>query len=217
LLTNSKCYQHIVDRTSTTFWKYVVPDTACGDVDGTSSCWYVNSIQQIFLASGYGVQPVVPAYDSDHELLFKIDAVGSINLQCQPFMVFAQLPAPNQINWGGTGVGAPVDPPDGFGDPSTFLTRNHIILEAQPNGFFTVQQPTNDGTTTAQMYDAVAERIIGTPTTFTYSSKDATPATYIQWHPDFPGCESLYESSPGEGEYGNVGVTLIFEIFQAVP
>lgn len=67
------------------------------------------------------------------------------------------------------------------------------------------------------MYDAVAERVIGTPATFTYSSRDAAPATYIQWHPEFPGCESFYEGSPGEGEYGNVGVTLIFEIFQAVP
>lgn len=217
LFTDGKCYKRIVNRTSATFWKYVVPDTACGDVDGTSTCWYINAIQQIFLASGYGVQPVTPAYDSDHELLFKINAVGGIILQCQPFAAFAQLPAPNQINWGGTGVGAPVDPPDGFGDPSTFFTRNHIILQPQPNGFFTVQQPSNDVTTAEQLYDAVAKRVIGMPTTFTYSSKDATPSMYIQWHPEFPGCESLYEGSPGEGQYGNLGVALFFEIFQAVP
>jgi type II secretory pathway pseudopilin PulG len=213
LVSDGKCYQQIVPRTSATFWKYVAPDIACGTTDGTSSCWYVDTIQGIDLEPGYTLQVQTPAVDSAHELLFRIDAVGSIVLECQPFSAFAQLPAPAAIYWGGSGVGSPNDPPDGFGEPSTFFTQNHVFVGQSAN--FT-PQPWS-APTTLQLYDVIARGLIGAPSVFSYWSYDGVAASQIQWIPDFPGCDALPEPESSRGEYGTVSVVLIFEIFQATP
>jgi type II secretory pathway pseudopilin PulG len=216
LVSDGKCYRQIVARTSATFWKYVAPDMACGITDGTSSCWYIDSIQGIDLGPGYAVQPPTPAADSEHDLLFRIDAVGSIVLQCQPFSVFGQLPAPALIDWGGYGVGSPNDPPGGFGEPSTFFTQNHIVVGESGNF---APQPWNTQTTTAQLYDAIAKGLIGAPSSFNYWSTEAAAASAskLQWIPDFPGCDALFEPESIRRQYGTVTVVLVFEIFQAVP
>jgi type II secretory pathway pseudopilin PulG len=217
LVSDGKCYQQIVARTSATFWKYVAPDIACGITDGISSCWYVDSVQGIDLGPGYGLTPPTPAIDADHDLLFRIDAVGSIVLQCQPFSFFGQLPAPAFIDWGGYGVGSPTNPPDGFGQPSTFFTQNHIVV-GQSGSF--AAQSWSAGTTTSELYDAIARGLIGAPSTFNYWSTDAATGSAsqtLQWIPDFPGCDALFEPESIRGQYGTVSVILTFEVFQAAP
>jgi prepilin-type N-terminal cleavage/methylation domain-containing protein len=215
VVTNEKCYQRIIGPVSQTFWKYVIPDTACGDIGGGTTCWYIDSVKLVYLAPGYGFQPPVRATDSAHELLFKIDSVATVLSQCQPYSFFAASPV-GFISWQEEGVGAPLDAPIGFGSPSLFFTSNHVINDFVPNGVFDVQPGSVSGTTFSEIYDTVARRITGEPYMFTYSGNASTTSSYIQWHPDFAGCDAAGDATNTSAiEYGNAGVSLVFEVFQA--
>ncbi|MDB5028880.1 MAG: hypothetical protein JWO66_2569 [Candidatus Eremiobacteraeota bacterium] len=211
LTKNGKCYHRLV-QDSQTFSKYVVPDIAC-----TSECHYINAIQQIYLGYAYGIQPPAPALDSAHELLFRINSITSAQNECQSFSYIETLPV-GPINWGGYVIGGPVAPPPGLGTPSIFNSVNHVVPGPSPMGFFT--EPTivwTQPTTLSAMMTALANRLIGEPFDFTYSSGDLSNATNIQWYPDFPGCDAAGDPNSSGNEYGIAGVQLVFEIYQADP
>jgi hypothetical protein len=217
-MLDGKCYQHITDRTSFTFWKYVDPDYTCIDVDGITECSYIDSIKQRSLGPSYGVLPPVPPIDEAHELLFRIAVVDGVLFQCQPYSFFAGIPGGDSIPWGGGGIGGPTNPPDGLGEPSYYISANHLIVQPYASGGYMLPTPWDQVTTLSDMYQAVAERVIGSPYSFTYFSPDATSGSYVQWYPDFPGCDAAANvGDPSRYQYGNAGVLLVFQIFQATP
>jgi hypothetical protein len=211
LVKNGKCYHRLV-QDAQTFSKYVVPDIAC-----TSECHYINAIQQIYLGYAYGIRPPVPAVDSAHELLFRINSIVTVLYQCVPFSYLQTAPI-GPITGPGNGTGAPIGSPPGFGQPSVYLTINHIALGWSASGFFV--EPTlgwSQSTTLTNLFTAVAMRLEGEPLDFTYSSVDAIDPLYAQWYPDFPSCDVMADpNSPGV-EYGSSAVHLVFEIYQATP
>jgi prepilin-type N-terminal cleavage/methylation domain-containing protein len=215
LIANGKCYHRIVDQTTAQFWKYVVPDSQC--TDNGQTCYYVDSISAIWLYEPYVFQPPLPPADSGHELLFKIDAISGVTSECLPYSTFQTVPGSNPITWGGSTIGAPVNAPIGFGQPSNYLSLNHVILTtiAGASNFNDSGQPWQQGTTLAQLYAAVALQNVGSPSTFSYSSSSATAGSIILWYPDFAGCDVAADpASPGV-EFGISGVQLLFEIYQA--
>ncbi|MDB5073006.1 MAG: hypothetical protein JWM87_4117 [Candidatus Eremiobacteraeota bacterium] len=212
---NGLCYHQIVDAVSQTFWKYVVPDYACDTGDNGNECHYINSIKEIYIGPGYGVQPIGPPTDNSHELLFEVQSLRTVFNSCQPFTFIASFPVNIPIPWGGYGIGSPTDATIGFGEPSVFSTINHVTTGSLPNGDFTEpdmiwQQPT----TLSAMYNAVAQRLVGTPYTFSYSSASSTMQSVV-WYPDFAGCDALGDAVFGT-EFGNAGVQIVFSIFQAL-
>jgi prepilin-type N-terminal cleavage/methylation domain-containing protein len=210
LVKNGKCYHRLV-QDAQTFSKYVVPDVAC-----TSECHYINAIQQIYLGYAYGIQPPVPAVDSAHELLFRIDSIAGVLYQCVPFSYLETSPV-GPITGPSNGIGAPVGPPPGFGQPSIYLTINHVELGWSAMGYF-IEPSTgwSSSTTLTNMYESVATRLIGEPLDFTYSSADASKMQQVLWYPDFPSCDAIHDpNSPGV-QYGNSAANLVFEIYQAV-
>ncbi|MEA2784133.1 MAG: hypothetical protein QOF71_237, partial [Candidatus Eremiobacteraeota bacterium] len=212
LVANGKCYHRIVDETSQTFFKYVLPNSQCvPDV-----CWYVDSVKQVILEPTYAVAPPVPPRTQEHELLFMIRAIHGVTAECQPFSAFASTPGNDQIQWGGSVIGGPAISPLGLGEPSQFLTVNHFLLGSTATGSLLESAgPWGPGTTLEEVRQAVANRVIGSPFTPTYSSADATDTTYVQWYPDFPGCDVAGDPSTAGPLYGISGVELTFEVYQA--
>jgi prepilin-type N-terminal cleavage/methylation domain-containing protein len=217
LIENGKCYHRIVDRTSQTFWKHVVPDDNCAVVPGGSPCMFLDSIKQIFLEPGFGIQPPVPPTDSAHEILIKIDSIVTVLTACLPYTVFAADNPAIPIFWGGQAIGAPTNPDDGLGEPSIFTTGNRIIEAWAPTGNFTLGNTWSQPTTLSEMSSALAFRRVGLPFSLTYSASDITPGAYVQLHPDFPGCDAAGDPNAPGVEYGNAGVALVLEVYQAVP
>ncbi len=217
LVTNGKCYRRIVDQTSQLFYKYVLPNVQCGDGSLGEGCWYIDSIRQIILEPAFSVSPTVPPQGPNHELLVRIDAITGVTTECQPFSAFASMSGADTIQWGsGSVIGGPVAVPLGFGDPVTYSTVNHFSVSGSPNGSFT--EPDNSwtsGSTLQNLYDAVASRVIGLPSIATYSSSEATNSSYVQWYPDFPGCDVAGDPSIPGHQYGISGAVLQFEVFQA--
>ncbi|HWT05163.1 MAG TPA: hypothetical protein VN224_05355, partial [Xanthomonadales bacterium] len=123
LVTNGKCYRRIVDRTTQAFYKYVLPDTQCG----FNTCWYIDSIRQIFLDPTYAVLPPATPIP-DRELLFKINAIQSVTKECEPFSAFSSVSGVDPIQWSGSVIGGPVVIPLGLGEPSVYATVNHFSL-----------------------------------------------------------------------------------------
>ena len=217
LVANGKCYVRFIDRTSQTFWKYVVPDTRCEIRDGVDSCSYIDSIRLLTLAPGYAFKPPVATIDPAHEILIKIDRIGGIFTECQPFSFVGSIPGGDPIPWGGNGIGTPADASDGFGEPSVYLTLNHVIATwTSGGGGFNVDHTWQQGTTLPQLYDSVAFGKIGAAYSFTYSDV-VSASPYLQWYPDFPGCDVGGDPTNAGLEFGNAGLSLVFEIFQAVP
>jgi prepilin-type N-terminal cleavage/methylation domain-containing protein len=216
LVANGKCYHRIVDRTMQTFRKHVVPDDNCATVvDNT--CTYVDSIKDIFLEPGFGFQAPVPPIDPSHELLVRIDSVVTVYKGCLPFTSFATLAGGSQILWGGNSVGAPANAPDGLGEPSIFTTSNHVITDFANNGVYTLDRTWGQPTTLSGLFVALAFRRVGVPFSFTYHAADAAAGSYLQLHPDFPGCDAAADVNFPGVEYGDAAVSLLLEIFQAVP
>jgi prepilin-type N-terminal cleavage/methylation domain-containing protein len=216
LTVNGKCYHRIVDQTTAQFWKYVIPGTAC---DNNQVCLYIDSVNAVSLYPPYTLQPPMPPTDGDHELLFEIDEISSVSSECLPYAAFQMMPAANPIPWSGDTIGAPVNAPVGFGQPSVFLALNHVMQSTRTGeaNFNDLGQPWQQGTTLAGLYMAVSGRSIGSPYVFTYSSSSATPGSTIQWYADFAGCDVAADpDSPGI-EYGIAGVQLLFTIYQARP
>ena len=217
LQLNGKCYQRIINQTAQSFSKTVYPDSQCTtDNSGISSCSYIDSIAYIQLASSYGFRPP-SSVDAAHELLFKILRVIGATYECAPYLAFAGIPAPNPIQWTGSTVGAPMDSPDGTGDPAQYITVNHVYSGPTDTGIW--DEPDlawQTGTTALQLYDAVARQESGTPYTFTYSIPVAA-SDFILWSPDFPGCDQSGDSDQPPARYGVAGVNLVFEVYQAAP
>jgi prepilin-type N-terminal cleavage/methylation domain-containing protein len=214
LRANGKCYHQIVNSMSQTFYKYIVPDYRCTDINDASTCQYIDSIKEIDLGLGFDIQPVVPPTDQAHELFFEITSLRSAFSACQPFTYFENLPANVPIQWGGFGIGGPVNPPIGFGEPSKFVTSNHILTGNLPNGYLI--QPSmewNNATTFLDLLAAVALQHTGSQATFSYSSINATIQGLV-WYPDFAGCDTA-SGATGVRHYGNAAVELVFSIFQA--
>jgi type II secretory pathway pseudopilin PulG len=216
LVTNGKCYHRIVDPVSQTFSKYVFPDDGCGDPN--IGCVYVDSIKQILLQPPYGFQPPVSATDSAHELLFKVLKISGVVRQCQPYSYFSGVPAGNSIQWGGDGTGAPADAAVGWGKPATFATINHLITATSASGgFIEPSQTWDQGTNLLSLFETVASGGVSSPYSFTFWSSADTPEKYIQWYPDFPGCDAAGDPNSLGAEYGIASVALVLEIYQAVP
>ena len=117
------------------------------------------------------------------------------------------------IPWIPHAVGAPVDAATGFGEPSLYMTENHVIP-----GSGTLAGPVlpwQQGATFAALYDAVVSRKIGDAELFTYSAAP-TDSNTTQWYADFPGCDAAGDTVSGN-KYGIVTVQLSFEVFQAEP
>ena len=216
LTANGQCFHRIIGPTQMAFSKYVLPNTECSNPNDPGSCSYVNSIQAIELTD-YQFAPLTAPIDAGHELLFEIDAVQSIFEGCLPYSVFASIPGNDPIPWGGSGIGAPVNLPIGFGQPSQYLTLNHVLLA--PNGVneFNDIGPWTQGTTLAGFFDAVALQLPGSSYTFTFFSGAANSASGIQWYPDFPGCDVAADPLNPGGQYGFVTAQLLFQIYQASP
>jgi hypothetical protein len=215
LVTNGKCYRRIIDQTAQAFSKYVLPDDGCLS---NSECFYIDSVKQILLQPPFGFQPPVPATDSAHELLFKTLKISTVSRQCQPYSYFAGVPAGDSIQWSGGSIGAPNDAAIGWGKPSTYATVNHpMIADSLSGGFIEPNLIWDQGTTLLSMYEAVANGGISSPYSFTFWSSANATGNYIQWYPDFPGCDASGDINNGNAEYGIATVVLVFEIYQAVP
>ncbi|MBV8726321.1 MAG: hypothetical protein JO233_00935 [Candidatus Eremiobacteraeota bacterium] len=216
LVANGKCYRRIVDQTSQVFKKSVLPDMSCDVSSG--SCVYVDAIAQILLEPGYGFQPPVLARDSDHELLFNVLKIISVVNQCQPYSYFASIPAGTPIQWGGFSIGAPINTAVGFGNPSAFSTTNHVLIGTSSSGGFIEPNLTWGPSTTLEgLFGAVARGNVGLPYAFTFSSTDDVIGSYVDWYPDFPGCDAAGDSNSEQGQYGIASIELTFEIYQAQP
>jgi prepilin-type N-terminal cleavage/methylation domain-containing protein len=212
LVANGKCYRRIVDATNQGFWKFVAPEVVC-DPGDPQTCRYVDAIQAIQLGPPYVLQTVTPPSDSDHELLFKINQITGILNGCLSYVVIANTPGNMPIVWPASGTGAPVDAPVGFGEPSLYLTENHVIsgLGATLNQLLSWTQ----SATFVEMYEALVQHRIGNAETFTYYS--ANGSNYVQWFPDFPACDTAGDATVTGNQYGMVTVYFTFEIFQATP
>lgn len=214
---DGRCYRKIVDHAAQAFWKYVMPDSRCGNVAGVDTCWYIDSVKDRYLIPGFGFQIPNAAADGADALLFQIDMIRTVYNRCKPFSFFATVPVGTPIQWGGSGTGTPVDAVPGWGEPSIYLTVNHVIADPSPNGTFDISdQPWEARTTLAELYAAVALQSVGTPYVFT--NNILVPSTsFVQWYPDFPGCDAAGDSNTPPVEYGVSGVELVFDIFQAAP
>lgn len=155
---------------------------------------------------------------ADHELLFKIDAIRGVTKECEPFSAFASIPSWNPIQWSGSVIGGPTIAPLGLGEPSVYANVNHFSLGDTATGSFLESTNQWSPTTNLQdLYQAVALRVIGSPFTSTYSSENATETSYVQWYPDFPGCDAAGDINSTGQEFGIAGAVLEFEIYQAEP
>ncbi|HEX3465855.1 MAG TPA: hypothetical protein VHS78_17540 [Candidatus Elarobacter sp.] len=215
LQANGKCYQRIVGETAQAFTKTVFPGTQCTDGTGGNSCSYIDSIARIELAYSYGFRPPVPV-DASHEILFKVLRIIGATYECEPYLVFADIPAPNPIQWAGATVGAPTNSPVGTGQPGQYITLNHVYSGFTDSGIWDETDLTwRAGTTLLALYDAVAMQKTGTEYSFTYSLPTAA-SDYVLWSPDFPGCDASGDSGQTATQYGVAGANIVFEIYQAV-
>lgn len=209
---DARCYHRFIDRTTATFWKSVIPDVACMTTDGAESCHYIDAIQQILITPGfYFSPPFVP--DAQHPIVIKVDWIASVDRECEPYSFFANLPGGDAIQWENYAIGAPVDGPDGLGEPSRFIVANYVV-DASLTNVSAPQRWTSD-TTFLQLFNSVATRTLGNPQVFLFSTSAAS-ATTLQWIPDFPACDAFGAPDAPQREYGNAGVTLVFEIYQAM-
>jgi hypothetical protein len=64
---------------------------------------------------------------------------------------------------------------------------------------------------------AVANGRIGSAYSFTFSSSADTAGQFVQWYPDFPGCDASGDQNNSGNVYGIATLELVFEIYQAVP
>jgi prepilin-type N-terminal cleavage/methylation domain-containing protein len=215
LTANGKCYHRIVDQTEEAFSKYVLPATQCSDPNDPGTCAYTNAIGTVQL-TGYQFVPPVPPVDAGHELLIQITQVPSIFSACLPYAVVATIPGNDPIPWGGNGVGGSVNPPIGFGQPSLYLSLNHVFAGENAVNSFNDNGPWTQGTTLAEFYNAIAFALPGFAYSFTFSSSAATGAG-IQWYPDFPACDVAGDPVFPGVQYGFVTAELLFEIYQASP
>jgi len=213
LVANGKCYSRIVNRTAYQFSKFVIPNESCsGD---PPICYYLDSIYDIALGDPYTLQPATLPTDSNHELLFQIDAIQNISTACLPYSAFATIPA-DDVHWGATAIGGPADPPRGYGEPSKYVTINRVSF-GPTGGNPTEPLVWPEQTTALEMYEAVATRQIGDVQSFSYSSANISSTDLIGWFPDFPGCDVAGGVAGPGNQYGIVKVELVFEIFQAAP
>ena len=215
LVANGKCYSRIVNRTAYQFSKFVIPNESCsGD---PPMCYYLDSINYIDLGIPYTLQPATLPTDSNHELLFQIDAIQSVTTACLPYSAFGTIPA-DQVRWSPAGIGGPVNPPPGFGEPSKYITMNRVSFG--PTGGNPTTEPTTwpQQTTLLDMSESVATQRVGAVESFTYSVPNVSPTDFIGWFADFPGCDVAGNvgGSPSK-QYGIAQVELVFEIFQATP
>ena len=213
LVANGKCYNRIIARTAYQFSKFVIPNESCsGD---PPMCYYLDSIYDIALGDPYTLQPATLPTDSNRELLFRIDAIQNISTACLPYSAFGTIPA-DDVRWGGTAIGGPVDPPLGYGEPSKYITINRVSFG--PTGGNPTEPTVWPAQTTAlEMYEAVATRQIGDVQSFSYSSANISSTDLIGGFPDFPGCDVAGGVAGPSNQYGIVKVELVFEIFQAAP
>jgi prepilin-type N-terminal cleavage/methylation domain-containing protein len=216
LMQNGKCFHQIVAPTDVEVTKFVQPASQCTDPSDPTSCVYINQIQTIELIGYTFAPPTVP--DVDHELLFEIDEVQGIFAGCQPYVSFSNIPGGGAIPWGGTGVGGPANPLIGYGQPSQFLTVNHIVQGSPTtNSYNDAVAPWAQGTNLAQLYGAILLGLSGTPYFFTYSAGVVGGPDGIGWYPDFPGCDAAADPNFPGAQYGIVTVDVVFQIFQAAP
>jgi type II secretory pathway pseudopilin PulG len=216
LLENGTCYNRLVGPTDLQFEKDVLPDTACGDVGESVSCWYINSVKQITLTP-YSFTPPTPPDAQEHELFFRITKIVGLTYGCLPYQSFASVPGGAPIPYLSTGVGAPVNAPSGFAEPSVYAHQNFVTNS--PPGVGTVDDTATSKNVNATLDDliaAIALRTTGSDYTFTYFSSGARLEPNINWFPDFPGCDAVGDPYIGDPQYGYSAVTLEFEIYQRV-
>jgi prepilin-type N-terminal cleavage/methylation domain-containing protein len=216
LTQNGKCYHRIVPSMTKIFRKMDIPDTACGDREDGPTCWYIDSIKNVSLLDAYSFLPPVPPTSQAQELLFQVEQVDGLTYGCEPYSAFERVPATDPIQWPSTGIGAPVDSPPGFGDPSTFVRENIVYSVSPPADV--LDETVNTRKVTATLLDlisAIAFQKSGNEFTFTYSSADAQDNSYITWLPDFPGCDAFGDLNNAPIQYGLVSPLLRFTIYQA--
>jgi prepilin-type N-terminal cleavage/methylation domain-containing protein len=215
LFSNGKCYHRIVDRTNQMFTKTVSPGSTCEDAQPTAPCVYLDSIRFITL-DGYTLKPPAAPTDAAHELLFRIDSIDGLSYDCIPYSAFANIVPENPLPLFGRGIGAPPNPPIGFGKPSVYVAIEHVFLAGIPDSFDEKTESQSVLPTLSDMIDALARSQSGPAYSFTYFSGAAPPGSTITWLPDFPGCDNAGDSASAGVEYGNVTVLLSFEVFQAM-
>jgi hypothetical protein len=192
----------------------VQPVSQCADPSDPSACVYLNQIQTIQLA-GYAFTP--PAFpDDNHALLFEVAQIHSIFTGCQPYVDFSSVPGNDPITWGGSGIGGPVSPPVGFGQPSEFLTLNHVLLGSPSANYDDGVGPWPQSTTLTQLFDAIILGLPGSPYSFSFSAPTGGPSG-VQWYPDFPGCDAAGDPSVPGAQFGIAMIDAVFTIYQAVP
>lgn len=216
LTSSGKCYHRVAAQTGQLFMKHVYPDVRCDPTDAGTICSYVDSIRQILLEPAYGVLPPTPAIDADHELLFIVEKIVTVERQCQPFAFFDSTVPGTSVALSGDGTGAPVDAPVGFGQPSIYSTVNHVAVGTTPTGGFIEPTTWAAGPVLTDLFAAVAFRRVGEAYQFTFSSPSMRATDYVQWYPDFPGCDAS-GSYTSPAQYGDTGVQLVFEVYQAHP
>ena len=215
LIESGKCYYRIVNQTTQGFTKNVIADSTCDMAQPSSPCTYLDSIHAITLDE-FAVRPAIPPVDEAHELLFQIDNISSLGYACIPISTLATISPTDSLALFARGIGAPANPPQGFGLPSVYTTVNNIFVGGVPGSFDEKTLSPTVIPTFADMFDAIARSKIGAAYTFLYHSVNASPGQEIVWLPDFPGCDNSGDALNNR-EFGYVSAALTFEVFQATP
>jgi prepilin-type N-terminal cleavage/methylation domain-containing protein len=216
LVQDGACYIRLIGPTAVRFEKDVMPSTQCDQAIVSSSCVYVNSIQQITLTPYYFVPPVAPD-TAQHAILFKIDSVHDVNYGCVPYESFVDVPPPNPLPYASTGVGGPNNPAAGFGNPSLYVRQNFVYVGEQGVGNEDdTATSRNVGSTLSNLVQTIARKETGTPYSFTYFTENAVAGDFVNWFPDYPGCDAVGDPNISDPQFGYSSVTLIAEIFQRI-
>ncbi|HTD36111.1 MAG TPA: hypothetical protein VK669_01260 [Candidatus Limnocylindrales bacterium] len=216
LVDNGFCYSRVIGATTMQFEKDVIPDVACGDSDGATNCWYINSIRQITLTP-YTLSLLSAADTQERSLLFRITKIAGLTYGCLPYALFSGIPGGAPLPYLSTGIGAPVNIPIGFGQPSTYAHEK--LIAVGPPGIGTSDDTATSKNVAASLLsliNAIAERNIGPDFRFSYFATNAQAGVNINWFPDFPGCDAVGDPNVPDPQFGYSAVTLEFEIYQRV-
>jgi hypothetical protein len=167
------------------------------------------------LYENFSFLPPAPPRTASQELLFRIEQLAGLKYGCAPYSLFATTRVGDTILWPSTGVSAPVDAGLGFGDPSTFVRSNTVVLGAPSDPTADTGSWNDVGATLSDMIATIALRKPGNEYTFTFSSSEANASSYVKWFPNFPACNAPGIYNAGGVEYGDVTVEILFEIYQA--
>ena len=168
-------------------------------------------------SSADSVQPT-----AQHELLFRVKQYRSCTVRdVSPYSSFRTYPRRRSQFSGKRNISeARFIPPVGFGQPSVYSTINmfspsstHRRGSLVPNAIWPISNHAARIVRMQSLLEPLARHI----RSLIHHRSNAD--TYVQWYPDFPGCDAAGDRQfCGGNWYGISGVVLeVFKIYQAQP